>query len=93
MLTATLNLKSGQELKLVYPQDLAMPERFSGLQFDYFFLQPMDGPLVSQNTDAAIEYCKENPQWRLSIQMHKLVGLPWGNFVSTESRCPQKNVA
>lgn len=73
---APLKLKSGQELKLVYPQDLAMPERFSGLQFDYFFLQPMDGPVVSKNTDAAIEYCKVNPQWRLSIQMHKLVGLP-----------------
>lgn len=73
---APLKLKSGQELKLVYPQDVAMPERFSGLQFDYFFLQPMDGPVVSKNTDAAIEYCKVNPQWRLSIQMHKLVGLP-----------------
>ena len=50
--------------------------RFSELQFDYFFLQPMDGPVVNENTAAAIEYCKANPQWRLSIQMHKLVGIP-----------------
>jgi len=73
---APLKLTSGQELKLVYPQDLAMPDRFSELQFDYFFLQPMDGPVVNENTAAAIEYCKANPQWRLSIQMHKLVGIP-----------------
>ena len=73
---APLKLKRGQELKLVYPQALATPDRFADLAFDYFFLQPMDGPAVSENTGATVEYCKANPQWRLSIQMHKLVGIP-----------------
>ena len=74
--TAPVTLSSGNELKLVYPQPSAMPDRFSQLQFDYYFLQPMDGPAVKENTQATIDYCKSNPQWRLSIQMHKLVGLP-----------------
>ena len=74
--TAPVTLSSGNELKLVYPQPSAMPDRFSHLQFDYYFLQPMDGPAVKENTQATIDYCKSNPQWRLSIQMHKLVGLP-----------------
>ncbi len=66
---------SGNELKLVYPQQNAPPEKFSGLDFQHFFLQPMDGPDVAANTERAIEYCLRHPQWRLSIQTHKLVGV------------------
>jgi 7-carboxy-7-deazaguanine synthase (Cx14CxxC type) len=65
----------GNELKLVYPQEKAPPEKFEGLEFDHFFLQPMDGPDIGVNTDRAIEYCLAHPRWRLSIQTHKLVGL------------------
>lgn len=65
----------GAELKLVYPQADAMPERFAETDFDRFFLQPMDGPNASENTQAAIAYCLEHPQWRLSLQTHKIVGL------------------
>lgn len=66
---------SGNELKLVYPQENAPPENFAQLAFDHFFLQPMDGPDTDFNTERAIEYCLAHPQWRLSIQTHKLVGL------------------
>lgn len=66
---------SGNELKLVYPQEKAPPEKFAELDFQHFFLQPMDGPNVAENTDRAIEYCLRHPQWRLSIQTHKLVGV------------------
>lgn len=66
---------SGNELKLVFPQQDARPERFAGLEFDHFFLQPMDGPDIVRNTEMAIEYCLNHPQWRLSIQTHKLVGI------------------
>ena len=66
---------SGQELKLVYPQALAMPERFEGLDFERFWLQPMDGPDQAANTAAAIEYCLTHPQWRLSVQTHKYIGV------------------
>lgn len=66
---------TGNELKLVYPQDNAPPEKFVDLNFDHFFLQPMDGPETSLNTERAIEYCLAHPRWRLSIQTHKLVGL------------------
>ncbi len=65
----------GNELKLVYPQELAPPEKFEQLEFDHFFLQPMDGPETALNTERAIEYCLAHPRWRLSIQTHKLVGL------------------
>src|SRR5580692_167318 len=61
----------GSELKLVYPQADAMPERFAGLAFGHFFLQPMDGPSREANTQAAIKYCLSHPQWRLSLQTHK----------------------
>jgi len=71
-----LMLTTGSELKLVYPQPLAPPERFAGLAFEHFFLQPMDGPAREANTQAAIQYCLANPQWRLSLQTHKLTGLP-----------------
>jgi 7-carboxy-7-deazaguanine synthase (Cx14CxxC type) len=73
---AEFNLKRGNELKLVYPQDNAPPERFAGLSFHHFFLQPMDGPEREANTKAAIAYCLAHPQWRLSLQTHKLTGIP-----------------
>lgn len=69
-------LVSGDELKLVYPQEGAPPERYAGLAFRHFFLQPMDGPAREANTRAAAEYCLRHPQWRLSLQTHKLIGLP-----------------
>jgi 7-carboxy-7-deazaguanine synthase (Cx14CxxC type) len=73
---AELKLTRGNELKLVYPQPLAQPERFSDLLFDHFFLQPMDGPHRDANTKAAIAYCLAHPQWRLSLQTHKFTGIP-----------------
>ena len=73
---ATLVLRQGDELKLVYPQTGAEPERFTELGFQHFFLQPMDGPERERNTRLAIEYCLAHPQWRLSLQTHKLLGLP-----------------
>ena len=66
---------SGSELKLVYPQEHAPPEKFAQLDFRHFFLQPMDGPEIELNTEDAIKYCLRHPQWRLSIQTHKLVGI------------------
>lgn len=74
--TAELKQTSGDELKLVYPQADAMPERFEGLSFRNFFLQPMDGPQREANTAAAIAYCLAHPQWRLSLQTHKVTGIP-----------------
>ena len=68
--------QTGNELKLVYPQEKAAPERFANLAFDFFYLQPMDGPSLTANTAAAIEYCKRHPQWRLSTQTHKALGIP-----------------
>ena len=73
---APLKLTRGQELKLVYPQAAAMPERFESLDFEQFYLQPMDGPEREANTQAAIAYCLAHPQWRLSLQTHKLLGIP-----------------
>jgi 7-carboxy-7-deazaguanine synthase (Cx14CxxC type) len=72
---AELHLMRGNELKLVYPQAGAPPERFAELAFDNFFLQPMDGPQCEDNTRAAIDYCLAHPQWRLSLQTHKLIGI------------------
>jgi 7-carboxy-7-deazaguanine synthase (Cx14CxxC type) len=69
-------LKRGDELKLVFPQAGAEPERFSSLDFRHFFLQPMDGPERVANTSAAAAYCLAHPQWRLSLQAHKLIGIP-----------------
>jgi 7-carboxy-7-deazaguanine synthase (Cx14CxxC type) len=68
--------REGNELKLVYPQDEAEPERFDTLGFDHFFLQPMDGPGLEANTAAALSYCLGHPRWRLSLQTHKLLGIP-----------------
>ena len=69
-------VKSGDELKLVYPQAGAEPELFEDWQFQHFFLQPMDGPDRERNTLLAVEYCLAHPQWRLSLQTHKLLGIP-----------------
>lgn len=66
---------SGDELKLVYPQDANAPEDFAGLDFAHFLLQPMDGDKRQNNTQAALAYCLEHPQWQLSLQTHKLVGI------------------
>jgi 7-carboxy-7-deazaguanine synthase len=71
-----LVLESGDELKLVYPQGGAAPELFAALRFRHFLLQPMAGPLLAENTRAAIDYCLTHPQWRLSLQTHKLLGIP-----------------
>jgi len=67
---------SGSELKLVFPQQGIKPEDLSGLDFSHFWLQPMDGENLAANTAAAIAYCLDHPQWRLSLQTHKFVGLP-----------------
>jgi 7-carboxy-7-deazaguanine synthase len=73
---AELELQSGDELKLVFPQAGAEPTRFEQLAFRHFFLQPMDGPDRAANTDAALRYCLAHPRWRLSLQTHKLLGIP-----------------
>ena len=73
---AELILKTGHELKLVFPQPTAMPERFAHLDFQRFYLQPMDGPDQARNTQLALRYCLDHPQWRLSLQTHKLLGIP-----------------
>ena len=66
---------AGQELKLVFPQAKAMPDRFEHLAFERFWLQPMDGPDQAANTAAAIDYCLTHPKWRLSVQTHKYIGV------------------
>ena len=73
---APLVLTSGHELKLVFPQEGAEPERYGGLDFRQFFLQPMDGPALAANTARAVDYCLRHPEWRLSLQTHKLLGIP-----------------
>ena len=72
---AELALDSGNELKLVFPQELAPPEKFESLRFEHFFLQPMDGPELERNTRLALDYCMAHPRWRLSLQTHKLLGI------------------
>jgi 7-carboxy-7-deazaguanine synthase len=72
---APLVLTRGNELKLVYPQEGGEPERYESFDFEHFFLQPMDGPDVAANTGLALEYCLRHPQWRLSLQTHKLLGI------------------
>lgn len=72
---APLVQTSGNELKLVYPQIGREPETLEGLDFQHFFLQPMDGQQRMANTEAAIAYCLKHPLWRLSLQTHKLIGL------------------
>jgi 7-carboxy-7-deazaguanine synthase (Cx14CxxC type) len=69
--------RSGNELKLVYPQDEeeAQPENFEDLAFEHFFLQPLDGPDLAENTRLAVEYCLAHPRWKLSLQTHKVLGI------------------
>jgi len=71
-----LVVRTGDEIKLVFPQSGAEPERFERLGFRHFFLQPMDGPDRRANTEAALRYCLAHPRWRLSLQTHKLLGIP-----------------
>ena len=66
----------GQELKLVYPQMGVDPARFTDFAFERFYLQPMDGSDREANTQAAMAYCLAHPQWRLSVQTHKYLGIP-----------------
>ncbi|MCV2419168.1 7-carboxy-7-deazaguanine synthase [Paucibacter sp. DJ2R-2] len=72
---AELVLTRGHELKLVYPQPLARPERFAGLDFQHFFLQPLDSVLKTQHIREVVDYCMQHPQWRMSVQMHKVIGI------------------
>ncbi len=73
---APLRLTGGDELKLVYPQPGMAPDGFEHLRFDHFLLQPLDGAALAANTAAAIAYCRAHPRWRLSLQTHKLLGIP-----------------
>jgi 7-carboxy-7-deazaguanine synthase len=73
---STLRVLRGNELKLIFPQAGAEPERFQDLRFQHFFLQPMDGPELEQNTAQALQYCLAHPQWRLSLQTHKILKIP-----------------
>jgi 7-carboxy-7-deazaguanine synthase (Cx14CxxC type) len=73
---AALRVERGDELKLVFPQTGAEPELFERMQFKHFFLQPMDGPVRAANTRLAVDYCLAHPRWRLSLQIHKLLGIP-----------------
>jgi 7-carboxy-7-deazaguanine synthase (Cx14CxxC type) len=72
---APVVVTGGDELKLVFPQPLAPPERFLELDFRHWLLQPMDGPAVAEATAGAVAYCLAHPQWRLSVQTHKVVGV------------------
>lgn len=73
---SVLKVRSGHELKLVYPQTGAEPEVFQEMDFRHFYLQPMDGPNAAENTKLALQYCLKHPQWRLSMQTHKLLNIP-----------------
>jgi len=71
-----LKLRGGHELKLVFPQPEFEPRQFESMDFDHFFIQPMDGAQAAINLQLAIAHCQSNPQWRLSLQTHKLIGIP-----------------
>jgi len=73
---APLKQTHGHEIKLVYPQEKARPEQFEDMKFEHFFLQPMDGPNQQANIQKTLAYCQEHPQWRLSLQTHKMIGIP-----------------
>ena len=73
---AALVVERGDELELVFPQAGAEPEGFEHLAFTHFFLQPMDGPERARNTQLSVAYCRAHPGWRLSLQTHKLIGIP-----------------
>lgn len=68
-------ITEGDELKLVYPQSDALPERFAHLDFHHFYLQPLDSPLQNNHTRRCIDYCMAHPQWKLSLQTHKVLGI------------------
>src|SRR5262249_7218518 len=70
-----LKIRAGDELKLVFPQDGVSPEQFGDLHFQRFSLSPMDGPALRENTEKAVAYCIANPQWQLSVQTHKFLGI------------------
>ncbi|MCA0201748.1 MAG: 7-carboxy-7-deazaguanine synthase QueE, partial [Proteobacteria bacterium] len=72
---ATLVVTTGDELKLIYPQDGGAPERYEQLAFRHWFLQPMDGPARGDNSRKAVAYCLAHPKWRLSVQTHKYLGI------------------
>lgn len=72
---APVILTRGNELKLVFPQPGVDPARFESMDFEHFFLQPMDGPALQENLRAAVNFCLANPRWRLSLQTHKLLGI------------------
>lgn len=69
-------ITQGQELKLVYPQTDALPHQFKDLDFEHFYLQPMDGTATQENTQACVQFCMEHPQWKLSLQTHKMLNIP-----------------
>ena len=71
-----LVVRTGDELKFVFPQAELAPEDFAALDFSHWYIQPMDGPTLAENTQASVHYCRTHPQWRLSLQTHKLVGIP-----------------
>ncbi len=73
---AGLVLRSGQELKLIFPQEGLEPQEFAALDFTFFYLQPKDGPDRDRNTALSVEYCLKHPLWRLSLQKHKYLGIP-----------------
>ena len=73
---SVLKVTHGNELKLIFPQPEAEPTRFEHLRFDHFFLQPLDGPHVAEHTAGALAYCLAHPQWRLSLQTHKILKIP-----------------
>lgn len=73
---SSLRLRSGDELKLIYPQPGAEPSHYEELDFQHFFLQPMDGPQLAANTRLAVSYCLAHPRWRISLQAHKILGIP-----------------
>jgi 7-carboxy-7-deazaguanine synthase (Cx14CxxC type) len=73
---ALLAVRAGDELKLLYPQEGADPEEYLSLDFRRFFLQPIDGPQLKANTAGAVRYCLRHPEWRLSLQTHKILGIP-----------------
>ena len=73
---APLVQRSGAELKLVFPQAHVDPGALARLDFRHFWLQPMDGPARAANTAAAVAYCLAHPHWRLSLQTHKMIGIP-----------------
>ncbi|MGF1468940.1 MAG: 7-carboxy-7-deazaguanine synthase [Sandaracinaceae bacterium] len=73
---APLRLRHGDELKLVFPQLGAEPDRFEDLAFRHFYLSPMDGPELARNRRLAVDYCLAHPRWHLSLQTHKLLGIP-----------------